>query len=125
MTQAENPNITIPSGRTSMARMSNRRHFVGSSDARIIMGDDEPALIRLWPEKRGEIGVATDHAADTVPQSGPALSLLQASLPAKAYPRSSAIFVDEFDPGCFQSSANSGIGRLRDIASAAFKIDDS
>ena len=32
-----------------------RRHFVGGSDARIIMGDDEPALIRLWREKRGEI----------------------------------------------------------------------
>jgi len=31
-----------------------RRYFVGGSDARIIMGDDEPALIRLWHEKRGE-----------------------------------------------------------------------
>ena len=33
----------------------DRRHFIGGSDARIIMGDDEPALIRLWREKRGEI----------------------------------------------------------------------
>ncbi len=33
---------------------SNRRHFVGGSDARIIMGDDEAALLRLWREKRGE-----------------------------------------------------------------------
>ena len=33
----------------------NRRSFVGGSDARIIMGDDEPALIRLWREKRGEV----------------------------------------------------------------------
>jgi len=33
----------------------DRRHFVGGSDARIIMGDDEPRLIRLWREKRGEI----------------------------------------------------------------------
>ena len=32
-----------------------RRHFIGGSDARIIMGDDEPRLIRLWREKRGEI----------------------------------------------------------------------
>ena len=30
-------------------------HFIGGSDARIIMGDDEPRLIRLWREKRGEI----------------------------------------------------------------------
>ena len=34
---------------------SNRRHFVGGSDARIIMGDDEEALVRLWREKRGEV----------------------------------------------------------------------
>jgi predicted phage-related endonuclease len=32
-----------------------RRYFIGGSDARIIMGDDEPALRRLWKEKRGEI----------------------------------------------------------------------
>jgi predicted phage-related endonuclease len=33
----------------------NRRHFIGGSDARIIMGDDESALLRLWREKRGEV----------------------------------------------------------------------
>jgi len=32
-----------------------RRHFIGGSDARIIMGDDEGALQRLWREKRGEV----------------------------------------------------------------------
>jgi len=32
-----------------------RRHFIGGSDARIILGDDEAALLRLWREKRGEI----------------------------------------------------------------------
>ncbi len=31
-----------------------RRTFIGGSDARIIMGDDEPAFLRLWREKRGE-----------------------------------------------------------------------
>src|SRR5947208_10176431 len=31
-----------------------RRAFIGGSDARIIMGDDEEALLRLWREKRGE-----------------------------------------------------------------------
>jgi predicted phage-related endonuclease len=31
-----------------------RRYFIGGSGARIIMGDDEAALIRLWQEKRGE-----------------------------------------------------------------------
>ena len=32
-----------------------RRYYVGGSDARIIMGDDERALVRLWREKRGEV----------------------------------------------------------------------
>ena len=34
---------------------AHRRHFIGGSDARIIMGDDEAALLRLWREKRGEV----------------------------------------------------------------------
>ena len=33
----------------------SRRSFIGGSDARIIMGDDEAALLRLWREKRGEV----------------------------------------------------------------------
>jgi predicted phage-related endonuclease len=36
-------------------RRPNRRCFVGGSDARIIMGDDEAASVRLWQEKRGEV----------------------------------------------------------------------
>jgi predicted phage-related endonuclease len=32
----------------------DRRSFVGGSDARIIMGEDEAALVRLWREKRGQ-----------------------------------------------------------------------
>lgn len=52
----------------------SRRSFIGGSDARIIMGDDEAALVRLWREKRGEadpedlsanlivqLGVVTEH----------------------------------------------------------------
>jgi hypothetical protein len=42
----EKPNITNrrsgPDG--------HRRDFIGGSDARIIMGQDEKALIRLWQE---------------------------------------------------------------------------
>jgi predicted phage-related endonuclease len=33
----------------------DRRSFIGGSDARIIMGDDEAGLVRLWREKRGEV----------------------------------------------------------------------
>jgi putative phage-type endonuclease len=32
----------------------SRSSFIGGSDARIIMGSDEAALLRLWREKRGE-----------------------------------------------------------------------
>src|SRR5256884_3581833 len=36
-------------------RFDRRRSFIGGSDARIIMGADEAALLRLWREKRGEV----------------------------------------------------------------------
>ena len=39
-----------------IADLRNRRTFIGGSDARIIMGADEAALMRLWREKRGEVG---------------------------------------------------------------------
>jgi predicted phage-related endonuclease len=38
-----------------MGNQLRRRYFIGGSDARIIMGNDEAALIRLWREKRGEV----------------------------------------------------------------------
>ena len=37
-----------------MVNLINRRQFIGGSDAGIIMGRDEKALLRLWREKRGE-----------------------------------------------------------------------
>ena len=39
----------------SNTQTSNRRGFIGGSDARVIMGSDEAALVRLWREKRGEV----------------------------------------------------------------------
>jgi predicted phage-related endonuclease len=41
-----------PLGKNEESR--KRCSFIGGSDARIIMGDDEAALLRLWCEKRGE-----------------------------------------------------------------------
>ena len=38
-----------------MSRLLDRRYFIGGSDARVIMGNDETALVRLWREKRGEL----------------------------------------------------------------------
>jgi predicted phage-related endonuclease len=47
--------MTLPfeSAQISSNRV-NRRSFIGGCDARIIMGSDEAALLRLWREKRGE-----------------------------------------------------------------------
>jgi predicted phage-related endonuclease len=47
--------MTLPSETAGMSpKRLNRRNFIGGSDARIIMGSDEAALLRLWREKRGE-----------------------------------------------------------------------
>jgi predicted phage-related endonuclease len=38
-----------------MPILPDRRSFLGGSDARIIMGNDEAKLVRLWREKRAEV----------------------------------------------------------------------
>ena len=48
---------------------ASRQHFVGGSDARVIMGGDETALIRLWQEKRGEAKPA-DLSGELIVQLG-------------------------------------------------------
>src|SRR5258706_10118609 len=45
----------MSSGFETIADSSERRGFLGGSDARIIMGSDEANLVRLWREKRGEV----------------------------------------------------------------------
>ena len=50
-------------------RRFDRRTFIGGSDARIIMGDDEAALHRLWKEKRGDIE-PQDLSGDLLVQLG-------------------------------------------------------
>jgi predicted phage-related endonuclease len=41
-------------GQPTTVIYSNRQCFIGGSDARVIMGNDEAALLRLWLEKRGQ-----------------------------------------------------------------------
>ena len=48
---------------------AERRHFIGGSDARVIMGGDEAALIRLWQEKRGEVA-PRDLSGELIVQLG-------------------------------------------------------
>jgi predicted phage-related endonuclease len=47
----------------------NRTSFIGGSDARIIMGNDEHSLQRLWREKRGELE-PQDHSSNLLIQLG-------------------------------------------------------
>src|SRR5437667_7254928 len=55
-----------------------RRHFIGGSDARIIMGNDEAALVRLWRQKRGE-AEPEDLSANLMVQLGAATEDLNRS----------------------------------------------
>src|SRR5262245_9363192 len=52
---AANAQQSTTKPRQTRIKPADRRYFIGGSDARIIMGDDEAALLRLWREKRGEI----------------------------------------------------------------------
>ncbi len=53
----------------------DRRSFIGGSDARIIMGTDETALLRLWKEKRGEVA-PEDLSGNLIVQLGVATEAL-------------------------------------------------
>jgi putative phage-type endonuclease len=60
---------TMTSSKVKLLDSVNRRHFIGGSDARTIMGQDDKALIRLWQEKRGEVG-PEDLSANLIVQLG-------------------------------------------------------
>jgi hypothetical protein len=91
----------------------DRRHFVGGSDARVVMGQDEKALVRLWQEKRGEVD-PEDLSGDLIVQSEVPLEPCRPSgtcgaaglsgFPSFPEPNAGApaVFVDELDAGRFQ-----------------------
>src|SRR6476646_6696336 len=62
------PMSSGPISPTQSTRLMNRSHFVGGSDARIIMGKDEKALARL-KEKRGELN-PPDFMSELIVQLG-------------------------------------------------------
>ncbi|MBB4365114.1 putative phage-related endonuclease [Bradyrhizobium sp. CIR18] len=62
---AEAPRSPLP------FRTNDRRAFIGGSDARVIMGSDAAALLRLWQEKRGEVE-PIDLSGDLIVQLGTA-----------------------------------------------------
>ena len=56
-------------GTVELRKPLERRSFLGGSDARIIMGTDEAALVRLWREKRGQVELP-DYSANLLVQLG-------------------------------------------------------
>jgi predicted phage-related endonuclease len=62
----------------SLADSISRRSFIGGSDARIIMGNDEVGLVRLWREKRGE-AEPEDLSGNLIVQLGAATEELNRS----------------------------------------------
>jgi putative phage-type endonuclease len=62
----------------NIADSAARRSFIGGSDAWVIMGADEAALIRLWREKRGEVG-PEDLSSNLIVQLGRATEDLNRS----------------------------------------------
>ena len=67
--------VTEPDVQIIKFNPNDRRHFIGGSDARIIMGDDEDNLVRLWREKRGEVE-PQDFSQNLVVQLGNATEAL-------------------------------------------------
>src|SRR5262249_32105031 len=72
--------------RVVTATPSDRGTFIGGSDARIIMGSDEAALIQLWQEKRGE-AEPEDLSGNLVVQLGAATEELN----RRGYERNTSI----------------------------------
>jgi predicted phage-related endonuclease len=61
--------LTVELGPAILHKLVERRSFIGGSDARIIMGTDEAALLRLWREKRGE-AESPDYSGNLLVQLG-------------------------------------------------------
>src|SRR5512139_4049090 len=93
---------------------TDRRAFIGGSDARIIMGDDEAALLRLWKEKRGEIEPA-DLSGNLLVQLGTVTEQLNRSW----YEKNSGQTITEVQRRVFHSvhrwMAATLDGRIKDL----------
>ena len=95
---------------------ADRRVFIGGSDARIIMGNDEAALIQLWREKRGE-AEPEDLSGNLVVQLGAATEELNRSRPAQGQ-----AFRHSVDGSHPRRHRRGGRGRVRGQVYAALVI---
>jgi hypothetical protein len=102
----------------------SRRMFIGGSDAHIIMGQNERALIRLSQEKRGEIG-PEDLSGDLVaecesfanPDQAAQMGLRWSGLLSPSEPNAGAptVFLYELDAGCLNRFLELCTRLIRDV----------
>ena len=69
MSMSPSNGAVAPNSQVIRFNPADRRHFIGGSDARIIMGDDQADLLRLWREKRGE-AESQDFSSNLIVQLG-------------------------------------------------------
>lgn len=86
----ETPTVAVPQTPIITFNPNDRRHFIGGSDARVIMGDDADALARLWREKRGEV-VPEDLTGNLIVQLGTVTEVLNRAW----YQRSSGMTIKD------------------------------
>jgi predicted phage-related endonuclease len=72
------PERNLMEAKLSTKPYESRRSFIGGSDARIIMGSDDAALVRLWREKRG-VAEPEDLSGNLIVQLGSATEELNRS----------------------------------------------
>src|SRR5262245_2127335 len=106
----------------------NRRAFIGGSDARIIMGSDEAALVRLWREKRGE-AEPEDLSGNLIVQLGTATEELNRTwydaIPAGGSPRCNAASgIRQVDGGDLGRHRGGNGSCLRGQTAAALEVTE-
>ena len=92
---------------TRSALTANRQAFIGGSDARIIMGNDEAALLRLWREKRGEVEPRICPATSSSSSASPPRTSIDVGtkpIPARSLQTSSGRFGIQHSGGWPQRS---------------------
>jgi hypothetical protein len=100
--------------------MTCKAIFIGGYDARMIMGQDEKALIRLWQEKRGEVGpkdLSGARSFESRPSGTGGISwsgLLSFSEPNAG---AATVFLYELDAGCLNRFLELCTRLIRDVRS--------
>jgi hypothetical protein len=105
----------------------DRRRFIGGSDARVIMGNDEAALLRLGREKRSE--AEPEDLSGNLVLGGSGLSeiAIGPSFAFTVLPHAEALppgFINELDSSFLKRSLDCLDGFFGNLTPLFFKVDD-